>query len=584
MKRIGQYTVVSLLIAVAGCGPAVPLIDVLVSGPETADDRGGEEGDEMTRQTAMFLQQYQQRFEVLERQSAISYWRAANSGKKTDFDAYSEAELALKSFHSDKARFEKIEAFLKERDNLKPLDARSLEVARLAFKGNQLSAQTIEALVDAQAEIEHRFNTFRATLDGKEMSNNELLDALKEETDSARRKAIWEALKQVGQTVSDKLIALAVLRNRAANELGYGDYFEMQVRLQEHDPDELAAIFRDLEAITEAPFQEIKAALDEELAEKFHVPSGEIRPWHYDNPFFQAPPPSKAVDPDLFYRDKPKEQIMQQAATFYRDIGLPVDAVIARSDLYEREGKDQHAFCITIDRRQDVRTLLNIKPNAAWMDTALHEEGHAVYYINIDDTLPFNLREASHIFVTEGIAMLFGALAYNSTWLVEYGGADSAQVADLEDALIAQRRREQLIFARWAMVMFHFERAFYADPSADLDTLWWDLVERFQHIPRPADRHQPDWASKPHFTIAPVYYHNYLLGEVFAAQLRHVLAEIAGHEGPTASLSFNGQKRFGAYLKEKVFAPGMSKPWPAFVKDATGEPFSVKYFGQEISD
>ena len=63
---------------------------------------------------------------------------------------------------------------------------------------------------------------------------------------------------------------------------------------------------------------------------------------------------------------------------FLDAVGLPIDDIIARSDLYEREGKDQHAFCISIDRASDVRTLCNIKPTAEWMDTMLHEQGHGI--------------------------------------------------------------------------------------------------------------------------------------------------------------------------------------------------------------
>jgi peptidyl-dipeptidase A len=357
----------------------------------------------------------------------------------------------------------------------------------------------------------------------------------------------------------------------------------MQIALQEHDAGELLALFDELEEITREPFHRMKARLDGELAAKFGIAPGDVMPWHYDNPFFQAPPPSAALNLDDFYKDRKKEDIMALAARFYRDIDLPVDDVIAHSDLYEREDKDQHAFCITIDRKKDVRTLLNIKPTAEWMETSLHEEGHAVYYINIDERLPFILREANHIFTTEGIAMLFGALASNPTWLVEYAGADNATVARLTPAIFEQRRRAQLIFARWSLVMLHFEKALYEDPGRDLNGLWWDLVERFQMVPRPEGRDAPDWAAKPHFTIAPVYYHNYLLGELFAAQLRHSLAGLAGDEGHPWSLGFNGRKDFGRFLTEKVFKPGMSTPWPEFVRAATGEPLTAKHFSDELS-
>ena len=81
------------------------------------------------------------------------------------------------------------------------------------------------------------------------------------------------------------------------------------------------------------------------------------------------------------------------AATSTRGIGLPIDDVIARSDLYEKPGKSPHAFCTDIDREGDVRVLANIVPNEYWMGTMLHELGHSVYSSkNIPATLPYVLR------------------------------------------------------------------------------------------------------------------------------------------------------------------------------------------------
>jgi peptidyl-dipeptidase A len=270
------------------------------------------------------------------------------------------------------------------------------------------------------------------------------------------------------------------------------------------------------------------------------------------------------------------------ATKFYADIGLPIEEILKRSDLYEREGKDQHAFCTSIDRSGDVRTLCNIKPTAEWMDTMLHEQGHAVYDLHVDRSLPFNLREPSHAFTTEGIAMFFGALAKTPPWMVTYAGVKPQRAAEVAEAIRDQRRREQLIFARWTMVMLHFEKALYEDPERDLNTLWWDDVVQYQQLHRPPARHAPDWASKPHFTIAPVYYHNYMLGELFAAQLRRVLAKQLKADAKADSNTF-ARKDVGDYLKARVFAPGSTDAWPEFVPKASGEPLTAKYFAEEVS-
>jgi peptidyl-dipeptidase A len=216
------------------------------------------------------------------------------------------------------------------------------------------------------------------------------------------------------------------------------------------------------------------------------------------------------------------------------------------------------------------------------METTLHEMGHGLYSVGVDQALPYNLRQEAHILTTEGIAMLFGALAKNPLWLKTYAGVDAKKLAAVEKDILEQRRREQLIFVRWGLVMLNFERGLYANPDQDLNKLWWDMVERYQLLKRPAGRNAPDWAAKPHFTIAPVYYHNYVLGELFAAQLRAQLAKMAKHTGPASALSFNGRKDFGDHLKQKVFKPGMSLKWPELVREATGAPLSAAAFAAEV--
>ena len=41
-----------------------------------------------------------------------------------------------------------------------------------------------------------------------------------------------------------------------------------------------------------------------------------------------------------------------------------------------------------------------------------------------------------------------------------------------------------------------------------------------------------DWAAKIHLTVAPVYYHNYLLGQMTASQLEATLARELGNAQP----------------------------------------------------
>jgi peptidyl-dipeptidase A len=592
MKRLfGLITVVVLIIGIIGLipacgdkeekGAASKEVETVTAPAEMKVDKK-EVDMELQKKAEDFLNQYLVDYEKAYIAQGSTYWQAANSGKKQDFDAYAAATLELKKLHSDSQLYAKIEELLKGKDNLKPLTARSLEVAELSFKENQLPKETLEEMSQMAADIEQAFTAFRGQLEGKKYSDNQLKEMLKKEMETPKRQKIWETLKQVGEAVAPKLVEFAKIRNQAAQKLGYKNYWDMQIRLQEHDPGEILSIFDELEKLTEQPFKQMKAKMDAELAARFKIKPEDMMPWHYDNPFFQEPPPSDKIDPDIFYKDKSKEEIIELAKKFFAGMDMPIDDIVARSDLYERDGKQQHAFCTCINHKEDIRILVNVKPDAYWMDTVLHEMGHAIYCKYVDFSLPFNIRDAAHMFTTEAVANFFGALAKTPLWIMNNTGADETQVKEADGAIREQRRREQLIFARWSLVMLFFEKALYENPDQDLNTLWWDMVERFQMLKRPQGRNAPDWAAKIHFTIAPVYYHNYQLGELFAAQMRNTLAKLSKHQGPVHTLKYTGNKEFGNYFKEKIFKPGMTLRWPEFVKQATGEPLTAKYFAEEV--
>jgi peptidyl-dipeptidase A len=288
-----------------------------------------------------------------------------------------------------------------------------------------------------------------------------------------------------------------------------------------------------------------------------------LRPWHWDDFFGQEAPAFGSLDLDPLWEGLDQEAF---ARGFFAEIGIPVDDVLDRSDLYERDGKDQHAFCTDIDREGDVRILCNLRRDEMWMRTLLHELGHAVYDKFLPRSLPFLLRRPAHTLATESIAMYFGRLTRDPEWLRSWIAPDLPQ-AD-ESAVNEQQRVAMLVSTRWMLVMIHFERELYRDPERpDLNRLWWDLVEEFQLVARPDDRDAPDWATKIHLALAPVYYHNYLLGELMASQLTYAMRR-AGVE----------HRQVGEFLRERVFLHGASLPWTEHIQAATGGPLTARHF------
>jgi peptidyl-dipeptidase A len=213
----------------------------------------------------------------------------------------------------------------------------------------------------------------------------------------------------------------------------------------------------------------------------------------------------------------------------------------------------------------------------------LHEFGHAVYDKYIDPGLPYLLRGPSHTLTTEASAMLFGRLSKNAEWLRRYAGLDPAEARAAGEAFGRAIREQLLVQTRWCLVMCHMERALYRDPEQDLDGLWWDLVERFQRVRRPEGRRAPDWASKIHFSVAPVYYHNYMLGEMMASQLQsHILRRVVG-DGEGAWERFVASREVGAFLIERLYRSGKAMDWRDTLRQATGGALSASAFVDELA-
>jgi peptidyl-dipeptidase A len=526
-----------------------------------------------------FVAEHERTVRPLEYAAALAWWNANVSGRDLDFKAKEIAQNQLDAALSDHARFEQLKS-IKAAMPDDPQLARQIDVLYLQYMEKQVDPKLLEQITAKANLIEKTFNGFRARPNGREMTDSEVRKVLKESGDSALRKAVWEGSKGVGPVVEADLKALVKLRNEAAHKLGFADYHKLQLYLNEQTQEQVIKLFDELDDLTREPFKKLKLEIDGKLAQQNGISTGDLRPWHYHDPFFQEAPAIFSADFDSVYS---KADILKLCRDFYAGIGLPIDDVIARSDLYEKPGKSPHAFCTDIDREGDVRVLANIVPNEYWMGTMLHELGHSVYSSkNIPHSLPYVLRSEAHILTTEGIAMLFERFSKDADWL-QAMGVSVPDHAAFDRAGARMARAKLLVFSRWAQVMFRFEKALYDNPDQNLNTVWWDLVERYQLVHRPDGRQAADFASKIHIVSAPAYYHNYLMGELFANQVLHAIARDVLNGVDPARASFVGNKAVGDFLKARIFTPGRSLDWNGLTKHATGETLNAKAFASAIS-
>lgn len=501
-------------------------------------------------------------------------WKAATTGTQAALSEAANARAAWMRLWADPDGYARYKAW--DEAGAAGDDAhlaRMVHLLHLQYAEGQRDAATIEEITRLATVLDDAYTNFRPEVEGKRLTVNDIDEVLGSETDSELRREAWEASKEIGPLVADQIRRLAVLRNESARRLGYDNYHRMSLTLNEVDPDWLYGMLDELATKIEEPFRRAKAALDAELSARYHVPVDELMPWHYAEPFFQQAPMVGAVDYNSLFHG---QDLVELALKTYDGLGMETRDILERSDLYAREGKDQHAFCMHVDREGDVRILCNLKPNLRWMETLLHELGHGVYDKYIPQDLPWLLRSFPHILTTEAMAMLMGAVTLDPDWHEQVLGASPDEAAARGEAGAARFRLEELIFARWVLVMVHFERRMYEDPARDLNTLWWELVQRYQLLNKPEGREtHPDWATKYHVALAPAYYQNYLLGRMMSLQWEGWLrANVGGIVGREAA---------GAFFRERVFDVGNTMHWNDALAHATGEPLNPDYFVQKVA-
>ncbi len=538
----------------------------LLSGCETKTEE---------KKLSEFIEQHIKRVEPLEIQYEQAYWEGATTGNKEAFEQQSELELKMRRIYQNTDEFALLKS-LKQSGRVKDAKLiRQLDKLYYAYLKNQIEGNLLKRIVELDNEIRNTYNNYRGSIEGQKVAMSEIYTIMTTEKDSRKRELAWRASKEVGNVIFDDLIQLVRLRNEAARSIGFDNYHTLSIVTGEQSIEQLDQIFDELDELTAEPFAQMKAELDKILADSYGIEVSEFRPWHYHDPFFQRSPLVYELNLDDYYA---KADVKQIARRYYAGVALSADDILARSDLYDREGKYPHAFGQAMDRHGNARVLCNLQNTERWMETILHELGHALYSKYHDQNEPYLLREPAHSFTTEAVAMFFGRLSRNANWMKEMLELTEQQRNEINEVSRKYLQFQQILFARWVLVMYNFEKQLYANPEQDLNSLWWDLVEKYQLVKRPPGPVDSGWASKLHFATAPCYYHNYMLGELLASQWHHYLVHNIFRLGSDESVSYVGDKRIGKYFREEVLEPGAVYHWDEMIRRSTGEKLNPKYF------
>ncbi len=565
------FSILLVLFLVSGCIKEVP--NPKYSGTNQKEVR-------------MFIDEIVNELAPLEKELAATQYAAWDGGNDEDYKKAAELETLYRLKLSDREKFRKLSEYRKR--NIKDsLLRREIEVLYLMFLENQLDKDIIEELVKRSNAIEKKFNTFRAKIDDKEVTMNDIKEILRTSKDRKLREKAYLAQKSIGKEIGKEIVELMNIRNYAATKVGFKDFYEYRLAIQDLDKNYVLGLFDNLVKLTEEPFKIVKKEIDDMVSANLGVKPDELMPWDYFDPFFQEAPEFGELNLDNYFK---KLDLVKVSVDFYKGLGMDPTDILERSSLFEKPKKNPHAFEMSVDRTNDIRILCNLKNDYDWMTTLIHELGHALYDKYTSKDLPWLLRTPASSFTTEGIAQLFERAVSKDGFLKKYLGMSEEERAKFRYVFDKQLRFRQLVFLRWSAVMVNFEAQAYANPDQNLNKLWWDLVEKYQHIKRIPNRDEPDYAAKIHIATVPVYYHNYIIGELYGSQLLFAITGYINKKPSIRNVSveevnkidFIDTPELGVYVKDKVFSPGASLDWKAFVKFSTGEELSPEYFAKQF--
>jgi peptidyl-dipeptidase A len=183
-----------------------------------------------------------------------AYWDSQVDATETNERRRAELELELRRLKGDPDALASVNAALDDQI-YDPILRRQLEVLRLSLTGNQMAEDQRARLVELSSSVEGDFASFRPEVDGKRVNDNDILDILRDSNDEELRRRAWQASKEIGSHVANRVREIVRVRNQAAHDLGYGDYYLMSLDLQELDPEWLFGLLDELETLTRGSFE-----------------------------------------------------------------------------------------------------------------------------------------------------------------------------------------------------------------------------------------------------------------------------------------------------------------------------------------
>jgi peptidyl-dipeptidase A len=570
--------------------PRAQFIPAAVLAFATAAFAGAAAPNPTQERADRFLSLVNASYQALYTVNSEAQWLAATDVTPAHDAASEVAGKAYAAFNGNPAIITEAKDLLAHRAELTELTWRQLEHALLnAAEGPMTNPKLVADRIAAETAQASTLNGFEFKLRGKPITVNEIDNLLQSSTDLAERQAVWAASKESGKALKDGLIKLRGLRNGVAQEMGYHDYFALEVASYGMTTDEMVKLNDEFMRVLRPLYLQLHTWVKYKLAEKYHQPVPRLIPAHWINNRWSQEWSGivEAASLDPYFKGRTPDFVIKSAEQFYTGLGFaPLPATFwTKSDLYpvpagDPRKKNTHASCWHIDLGTDIRSLQSIEANPEWFTTAHHELGHGFYFMSYTrPEVPPLLRTGANPSFHEGFGELIALAAGQVPYLKSLGVLPADFKADATAFLLDNSLAAGIPFMFWSSgVMTHWEADIYAKnlPADQWNARWWQYVRDFQGVEPPMARGEEwcDAATKTHINDNPAYYYSYAVAEVFKHQLHDYIAKKILHQ-PPQSCNYANNQEVGEFLR-KIMVKGATEDWRKVLKEATGEELSTR--------
>jgi peptidyl-dipeptidase A len=537
-----------------------------------------------------FLALYNSAYQALNTVETEAQWKAVTDVKPEHDAAREVASKARAAFIGNPAIITEIKALFARRGELTDLAVRQLECALLiAAESPMTNPPLVAARIAAETAQASTLNGFEFKLCGRPITTNGIDNLLQSSTDLAERRAVWEASKASGPALKPGLVKLRDLRNGVAREMGYADYFALQVANYGMTTAEMIRLNDEFMRVLRPLYLQLHTWTKHELAKKYGQPVPKRIPAHWLNNRWSQNWSGlvEAADLTPYFKGRTAEWVARSSEKFYVGLGFPAlpASFWEKSDLYpvpagDKRKKNTHGSAWHVDLENDVRSLQAIEPNPSWFITNHHEFGHIYYYLAYSrPEVPPLLRDGANPAFHEGFAELTAQVSSSVPYLKSVGILPADYKADATAFMLNDALDQDVPFIYWGSgVMTHWEADLYANnlPVDQWNVRWWQYVRDFQGVEPPAPRGEEwcDPATKTHINDTPAYYPSYPIARVIKHQLNAYIAKNILHQ-PPQNCNYAGSKEVGAFFR-KIMGKGRTEDWRKLLREATGEDLSTR--------